>query len=242
MDSFEAAKAVGGCGSSARHFLGVAVRCMLQNLDLEGMRILLKARQYVCYSQSVSEIPKRALQYIDAEPFIRNGYMALGLQVLGLCAWLLSSKHDEESYRLYVEHQDRFLRQSPGGKDKVNISLTLPTYLSACAYERVLEIFANTRGWVVPSALGSIKTESHLCFVIASHRLGKAYSADEVQNATARFLTRKMMAWLRDGHAVRAAEWMKIVYWTRHQADPSPKKALMKCYDHLPGVKRPWAS
>jgi hypothetical protein len=39
--------------------------------------------------------------------------------------------------------------------------------------------------------------------------------------------------WLNNGHAVRAAEWMKVIYWKRGEAGITPFEALRKCLDHV---------
>jgi hypothetical protein len=37
--------------------------------------------------------------------------------------------------------------------------------------------------------------------------------------------------WLNDGVSVLAAEWMKVIYWPRGEADLSPINTVRKCLD-----------
>lgn len=77
-----------------------------------------------------------------------------------------------------------------------------------------------------------------MCYVLSRHRLGLEYSDAEVAGALDRFLTKNTNTWLTNGHAARAAEWMKIAYHSDADNALSPKEVVLKCYDHLPGCER----
>lgn len=233
---FEQAKTVGGRGSSANAFLGTAIRCLLQGLAEPALQLLKKGQHWVSAALAEREIPK---QFLHDERYSVDGEAALRSQTLSLCNWLLHGQHDAESLKRFVEYEDRFLSNSKVGRDKVNVSFLLPGYVDAGAYQRALELFANTPGLSPPKSLGSIQNEGQMSYVICRHRLGQEYSEAEVASAVSKFLTRNMDGWLSNGHYVRAAEWMKVVYWQEGRAGLSPKDVLLKCYDHLSGCDRP---
>lgn len=53
------------------------------------------------------------------------------------------------------------------------------------------------------------------------------------QSLSAGGFINQMGKWLNGGHAVRAAEWMKVIYWKRAEAGVSPFEAVRKCLDHV---------
>src|SRR5262249_7342482 len=115
----------------------------------------------------------------------------------------------------------------------------LPMYLDAGAYETALQRFAAGRKLTPPKKLAAIRNEAQMAYVISRRRLGFEYTDTEVEAASAKFLTRNVNTWLLGGHSDRVAQWMKIVYWQEGKVGLSPKEALLKCYDHLPGCERP---
>jgi hypothetical protein len=234
---FEQAKAVGGRGSSADAFLGTAIRCILHGLAKPASQLLKKAEHWVSVANAEREIPSNYLQYIRDEPYIVDGGAAHRCKTLALCNWLLHDQHDAESFRQFVELEDRFLASSRAGRDKANVSLTLPTYVDAGAYQRALQLFVSTRGMSAPKSLGSIRNEGQMSYVLCRHRLHHEFAEDEVQAAVGWFLDKNVDGWLRNGHFVRAAEWMKIVYWQESKARISARDAVLRCYEHLPGCR-----
>jgi hypothetical protein len=54
-----------------------------------------------------------------------------------------------------------------------------------------------------------------------------------VQATVKKFLDKHVGKWLNNGHAVRAAEWMKVIYWKRGEAGITPFEAVRKCLDHV---------
>jgi len=227
---FEQAKTVGGRGSSAHAFLGMAIRCLLQGLTEQASQLLKKSAHWVTIALAESEIPKR---YLHDERYSPDGEAALRYRTLALCNWLLHDQHDTASFWRFVESEDRFLAVSAAGKNKANVSLLLPTYVDAGAYQRALQLFASTSGLSAPKILGSIRNEGQMSYVLCRYWLGQEYAEGEVTIAVKKFLDRNVDRWLNNGHFVRAGEWMKIVYWQEGNAGVSAKDALLKCYQHL---------
>ena len=221
---FEKSKAVGGLSRSADSYLGQAVECLLVGFDEPAGRLLKHAAEWVQIAVESGERPQR---------YFPGATEAMRFQTLGLCNWFLFNQHDVESLGQFVEYMDRCLNGQKR-KDKIGVSLTLLAYVNAGAFERTLEIFGSTRGLTPPASL-SARNEAEMAYILSRHHLGLQYSQDEVRTATNKFLAKNIDKWLSNGHAVRAAEWLKIIYWNDTDRTLSAKEVLMKCYDYLPG-------
>ncbi len=81
------------------------------------------------------------------------------------------------------------------------------------------------------------RNEAEMAYIHSRHRLGLQYSEEDVQAATHKFLKKNIDSWLGNGHAVRAAEWMKVLYWNDRNRTLSAKQVLMKCFDYLSPAK-----
>jgi hypothetical protein len=233
--NIDQARDVGGRGSSAHAFLGTAIQCLLNGLDEPAFQLLKKAKQWISVALAEKEIPKR---YLHDERYSPDGEAALRYQTLALVNWLLCDQHDAESYRHFVEHQDRFW-SSQVRKDKVSASSLLPVYVDAREYRGALQLFTSS-GLTVAKSRNLIRNEGQMAYVLCLYQLGEDFTKTEVDSITGKFLDSNVDGWLANGHFVRAAEWMKIVYWREGNAGMSAKDALLKCYDHLPDCSRPF--
>jgi len=159
---------------------------------------------------------------------------------LALCKWLTDSHHDHSSYLSYVREMDNFYH-AEAKLTKQEVSLFLANYLDAGACERVLEIFAQHPRLRPPTNLETIPLAGQMVYVLCQHSLGLRYDADQVRAATTAFLDREVDSWLQHGQSLRAARWMKIAYWNPvpEPERPRARETVLKCYDHLPGVKKP---
>lgn len=225
---FAEAKAVGGLASTADANLGTAIECSLVGFDEPAGRLLKQAAEWVQVAIETDERPER---------YFPGATEAIRFQTLALCNWFLFNEHDTVSLQRFVEHEDLYLN-SQTRKDKVGVSLTLLTYVNAGAFKRTLEIFEGTPGLSAPTTL-SPRNEAEMAYIVSRHRLHMQYSQDEVQTATTKFLAKNVDKWLSNGHWVRVAEWMKILYWNDADRELRAKQVLMKCYDYLPGRRSP---
>jgi hypothetical protein len=223
---FEQAKSVGGLATSAHAFLGTATKCTLVGLYKPAIQLLQKASIWLRHAISHNERPQR---------YFLDGTEAQRFHDLAICNWLLHGQHDEQNLDQFVRHEDIYLNNSGAWRDRVNMSLTLPGYVNAGAYQEVLDWFARTPRSRSPKDLGCIRDEGQMSYVICRFRLGLEYSDSEVAFATDKFLTRNMDGWLGSGHLVSTAEWMKIIYWKDGKTGLSPRDAILKSYQHLPG-------
>ena len=226
--SIEDAARVGGVASTANARLHTAIKCILVGYDEPARQLLTQAHEWLTRAIREREQPRGSSQ---------EGVEAARRLDLALCNWLLNDEHDGADFRSYVENQERFLNASSLGRDKSEISSTMFRYVDAGAYREALARYAGA-GLTPPASLSAIRTEGQMSYVLCRHLLGED-SKSEVQRALQAFLRRKINLWLIDGHALRAAEWMKIAYWNGGQPKIMAKEAVLKCYDYLPGVVRP---
>jgi hypothetical protein len=226
---FEESQAIGALGNHAGSDLGVAIQCLLVGFEDPARRLLERAAEWVQIAVATRERPSR---------YFPGGTEAIWFETLALSNWLLSNRHDTESYRRFAEHQDRCLTNRSVARNKTEVSFALPSYVDAGMYERALQIFEATPGLAPPTA-STIQGEARMSYVVSRHRLGLQYSSTEFEAMATKFLRRNIDAWLGDGHWSSAARWMKIIHWNGAEPPISAKEALLKCYDYLPGRERP---
>lgn len=222
--SFEDSRNCGGLSSSAHADLGTAIECILVGLGDAASQLLAKARIW-------------ATEAIDSE---REPATWLTFQTLAMCDWLLEKTHNSDIYRQFNDLLYRSLEHPAIVSDAVNVSLMLPGLVDGRSYERVLQVFERTTKLVEPSSLDKLSNEAQLCFIIARHRLGPGYTKTEVDAACDKFMFKNMDKWLKNGHSVRAAEWMKIIWANRDDSTLTPSDIVLKCYDYLRNCHRPF--
>lgn len=221
--SFENSKNSGGLSFSAHTDLGTAIRCILVGLHEPASQLLEKAHTWATAALSSDNEKAGWLTYAT----------------LALCEWLRHDRHDQRLYRMLADEHYRMATTPGVADDAVNVSLAMPSFVDAGDYERTLELFERTNKLIEPDRLDKVRNEAELCLVIAQHRLGRKYTQSEVYGACDKFMLKSMDNWLRDGHLVRAAEWMKIIWGDRNDAALAPNEIVLKCYDYLPGCHRP---
>jgi hypothetical protein len=184
---------------------------------------LEKADEWIRAAIAGDERPQR---------YFPDGTEADRYHTSAMCQWLRGETIDAETLRLYLMFEDRYFK-GLSGRDRTEISFGVPGYVSAQAYSRVVEICENVLNYSPQSFGLRIQTEAQMSYVIARHRMGMAYSAEDATSATRRFLDRNVDRWLGDGHSVRCAEWMKIAYCDSGECE-SPRQAILRCYEHVP--------
>lgn len=221
--SFENSKKCGGLSSSAHADLVMAIECILVGLNEPATHLLEKARTWAGAAlSSDSEIP---------------GWLTF--ETLALCEWILSNHHDERMYQNLTDEHYRMATTQGVADDAVSVSLALPSFVDAGDYKRALELFERTRKLAEPDSLDKVRNEGQLCYAIAKHRLGLGYTEEEVAIACDKFMSKSMNKWLIDGHTIRAAEWMKIIWANHKDVSLSANETILKCYDYLRNCQRP---
>jgi hypothetical protein len=197
------------------------VQCLLVGFFDIGQELLLKARIFVRASIEYKEKP-----YFTEHDRLRD---------FALLNWLVARSHDLKSLKESVRLKERwFAEKRTIGKTEVQAAL--PHYLDAEEYETLMRRYEGA-GLTKPANLRRIQGEGTMCYVIARHRAGLDYTAEEIEAAVDTFLKRRVPQWLGyDGAYTDAAHWMKLAFWKKRD---DPIATVLRCYDYLPGLKPP---
>lgn len=227
--SFREVEALCALGDAALSFTESAIKYLIIGLDDVADALFQKAREWVLASITREERPGHyELGWTEASRY----------HTLALCNWFLEGRDDTESLACHMRYYDLFLSTTPAN-NPVEISCTLPRYVDAGAYARVIELFEATRGLKRPKSLTNVRAEGVMSYVLSRSRLGLEYSEAEVGTAVKLFLDRYLEDWLANGFYYQSAVWMRIAYRHGAQTELSPKETVLKVYDHLPGTKAP---
>ncbi len=147
----------------------------------------------------------------------------------------MEGREDLKSLKASVAWREEWFADDKRHLDKVHVQTSLAPYLEAGEYETLVRRFESVK-LSRPKNLRRIQGEGTMCYVLALHRLGLDYTAEEIAAALETFLKRSVGRWLGSGLYSDAARWMKIAHW--HPGD-DPISTVLRCYDYLPGLKPP---
>lgn len=91
----------------------------------------------------------------------------------------------------------------------------------------------------VPSLKKALKPRD-FAYALCLHRAGRHIfdEADLLSSGRKMLQAHLQETWLGHGQYLRAATWLKIVYW-RHDPSLTPLQTVLKAYDDMPKVPRP---
>lgn len=88
------------------------------------------------------------------------------------------------------------------------------------------------------SFCGSL-TPRELGYALCLHKARGQFERLELLNAGRKLLQSRLeREWLGRGQAIRAATWLKIVYW-HHDPSISALQTILRAYDDMPNVQKP---
>ena len=206
--------------------VGEAVECYLVGLRDAGEMVLKKAERWLLTAIEEHEIP--------VNHYIHYGEEAARLEWLAICRWLLYGKHDQASLDEAIEFEELFHSEAEYPREHVESAMDV--YLEAGQLARAVELYESVR-LTKPKRWDGVRTGAQLAYMICRHRLGLAYTPDEMQAGVRKVLTRLVPEMLGSGLYYWVALWMKITAWDGLQE--SAYEALMSCYDYLGGLRRP---
>lgn len=144
--------------------------------------------------------------------------------------WLADATHDSKSLEVWLHETIKCFRVDPERVHSASLGLEAVTFIDAGAHQEFIALAA-------PAGIDAIKcsgaNEKQMALTLAAQALTQKFPEDKVQATVKKFLDNHVGKWLNDGHAVRAAEWMKVIYWKRGEAGLSPFEAVRKCLDHV---------
>lgn len=202
------------------NMLNEAAMAIVVGLPEQALQLVEKALEYVFVA---IEDHERPMYYSP------RGTEAGRYACKGLALWLLGRPIDQGLVDSFVADSTEYLLGE--GKDRVGIGLSLADYAALGAYEPALDVWHRCGKFERPSAVRRIAGEANMCFVVANHRLGRDYSAEDEGQGLDSFLKRNVnTVWLARNQATRMATWMKIAYW---QPGDDPFETVRRCHQFL---------
>lgn len=201
-DRFEEALAVGGLASSARAFLATAIRCHLVGLSAPAEQLTMKAKQWAEEALQRRERPAR---------YFPHGSEASVLRTVALARWLADGTHDRETLARYADEQELYLKESGGARDKVSVRLVLPGLIDAERFAAVADLIQGTK--LVTASSKPATEEAVLAVALCRSQRDGAADSEDLTKIVDECLRGHIHRWLSGGHALRAAEWAKILFW-----------------------------
>ena len=87
--------------------------------------------------------------------------------------------------------------------------------------------------------INAVRTPRQLAYAYCLQAIETRFSSPDLLSAGRRLLQKQLAEnWLHNGQMIRAATWLKIVYWHADQS-LTPEQTLLKGYDDMPTVPRP---
>lgn len=107
-------------------------------------------------------------------------------------------------------------------------------------YEAGIEEYERHLAPKIPSLKKTLQPRQ-FAYALCLQKLGRAqFDNNDLLDAGRRMLQANLQdPWLRYGDYIRAATWLKIVYW-HHDPTLSPLKVVLRAYDNMPDVPRPY--
>jgi hypothetical protein len=185
-----------------------------------------------------------------------------------ISSWMINNQNNTIAYQLSLDAMDayfshgwikvlgpdifnkqlqKFERNEKSGlpvPDKEILkSFVLCDYLADCIqcgeYSRGAELYERVGGKPIANAK-TFKTELALGYWICKQKMqGLEIPTDEYLEMGERVLRHNLEgSWLGYGQSVRAAIWLKIVYWHSGMTK-TPLEVILKAYDVMPNVEKP---
>lgn len=201
-------------------FVDHAIPCIFAGWHEEAGKLLIKAKQWI----------EASIDKIESTGGLGGTASGFHQHLLATISWLCDGKHDERNLNIWLHKEEAYFRDHPEYVQSPSLGLVAVTFINAGGYEEYMTFAA-------PEGLDSIKcsgsNEKQMCRTLAAQALTQKFPEDKVQATVKKFLDSHVNKWLNDGHAIRAAEWMKVIYWKRGESGISPFDAVRKCLDHL---------
>lgn len=206
--------------AASEGFIHDCVMAILVGQTDDAVRLLPKAKHWMELAKELGQDGTRLGG--NSHRFHRKDY--------ALIRWLYDGVHDSESLAFWLSNAVEYFRNQTGGPDSVSLGLAAETFLDAGGYDDFIALAA-------PAGIESIKcsgaNEKQMALTLAAQALTQRFPEEKVQATVKKFLDKHVGKWLNNGHAVRAAEWMKVIYWKRVETGFSPFDAVRKCLDHV---------
>ncbi|MCW0410580.1 hypothetical protein NG831_21340 [Xanthomonas sacchari] len=107
-------------------------------------------------------------------------------------------------------------------------------------FQAAIEMYERWKEMHAPMLLSKVIKPADFAYALCLHKTGmQKFSDEDLFKAGLKILrTHLQEKWLGGGQFIRAATWLKIVYWDKDQS-LSPLSTVLKAYENMPKVKKP---
>lgn len=234
---FDANRPMGNIADSILHS---AIRIYLSGLQKEIYPVIPRCREWLDYAINNNE---ELGEEIDLHRTKLNWARAI-------CEWLENgwdSPGHWEDARVYEEAAWRFPKR-PWPRNEI-ISEGLDDYMAFAfqaaepdegtdGYEIAIDMYEH---WIgeKPLSLKKVLKPREYAYALCLHYARDQFTKEELFEAGRKMLQANLeKTWLEGGQSIRAATWLKIVYW-HNDRSLTPLETILKAYDNMPHVSRP---
>ncbi|NEJ03337.1 hypothetical protein GR216_36050 [Rhizobium leguminosarum] len=224
-------------GNVARSHLNAAIELQLVGFRSEIEAIVHKANRWL----------ENALAHDEKLGANQDLHRTLLHWARAIGTWLEDASNDEghwDQARLYEEAAWRF-EGRPWPRNEI-VKSGLDDYMAFAyqsgehddGFEAGIDMYEH---WIgeKPLSLKKVLKPYEFGYALCLHRARGQFDQNELFEAGRRMLQANLeQTWLGGGQYLRAATWLKIVYWDRDQA-LTPLETILKAYDNMPNVPRP---
>jgi hypothetical protein len=202
-------------------FVTKAIHCVLCDMPQEAKNLLAKAKAWL----------ERAIEMREWEAQSNGAVNKSQRRLYAIIRWLHDGIHDQGTLANWLVDVIKWFRvDHPELVATSELGLTAITFIDAGGFHDYLSLAA-------PGGIDTVKcsgaNEKQMALTLAAQALTQKFPEEKVQASVKKFLDRQVGEWLNNGHAIRAAEWMKVIYWQRGETGLSPLDAVRKCLDHV---------
>jgi hypothetical protein len=226
-------------GEIARNRLQDALRCWLAGLEDAVEAPLPRYCNWLERAIAIDE-------YVGA----RREFHRVSLRTAyALGRWMVSGDAAMSEWRSAAagELADWNSMERPYGPEAI-LEHRLEEYLAYCIQSRQFEAGMDELECRIARKrppIKSVQTPRDYAYAVCRHHARGDYSADELFDAGRRMLQQQLSGtWLGRGHTLRAAMWLKVVYWDRdalrdRKPRLSPRQTVLQAYRNMPRVAMP---
>jgi len=167
-----------------------------------------------------------------------------------LGGWLEDGSMDDEgkwdSARVYEEARWRYEKR-PWPTNEI-IRSGLNDYMAFAyqggehddGFQAGIDMYERWTGKKGPVSLSKVLTPREFGYALCRHRTcQQQFDEEDLFKAGRKMLQANLQeTWLGGGQMIRAATWLKIVYW-HHDETLTPLQTILKAYDDMPKVQKP---
>lgn len=227
-------------GNVAKSTLNATIEMLLVGLHKEIYSVIPRCREWLDYAINNNE---ELGEEIDLHRTKLNWARAI-------CEWLENgwdSPGHWEDARVYEEAAWRFSKR-PWPRNEI-ISEGLDDYMAFAfqaaepdegteGYEIAIDMYEH---WIgeKPLSLKKLLKPREYAYALCLHYARDQFAKEELFEAGRKMLQANLeKTWLEGGQSIRAATWLKIVYW-HNDRSLTPLETILKAYDNMPHVPKP---